>query len=95
MVDITGGKSKKKTGHKKAGHKKAGHKKAGHKKAHAKKIPAIGTRAQVMHGNAKHTSGGLKKSDLKIKNGRIVSKKASKAATDRFHKKTKKQLQTS
>lgn len=43
-------------------------------------IPAVGTRASVMHGNAKHTSGGLYKSDLKYSNGRIVSKKASAAA---------------
>jgi hypothetical protein len=43
--------------------------------------PAVGSRAQVMHGNAKHTSGGLKKSDLKYnKQGRIVSIDASAAA---------------
>ena len=42
----------------------------------AKKIPAVGTKAQVWHGSAKHTSGGLKRSDLmKTKKGRIVSKK--------------------
>jgi hypothetical protein len=36
----------------------------------------VGTKAQVWHGTAKHTSGGLKKSDLmKTKKGRIVSKK--------------------
>ena len=41
----------------------------------------IGSRAQVMHGKAKQTSGGLKKKDLKYnKRGKIVSKKASKAA---------------
>jgi len=35
-----------------------------------------GSRAQVMHGTAYKTSGGLKKSDLlQNKNGRIVSKK--------------------
>ena len=38
----------------------------------------VGTRAQVMHGTANETSGGLKKSNLKMKDGRIVSKKASK-----------------
>jgi hypothetical protein len=39
-------------------------------------IPAVGSKAQVWHGSAKHTSGGLKKSDLmKTKKGRIVSKK--------------------
>jgi hypothetical protein len=37
-----------------------------------------GSRAQVMHGNAKKTSGGLTKSQLKYnKQGKIVSKKAS------------------
>ena len=39
------------------------------------KIPAVGTKAQVYHGTAKHTSGGLKKKDLmKTKRGRIVSR---------------------
>jgi hypothetical protein len=39
---------------------------------------SIGSRAQVMHGNAKKTSGGLTKSQLKYnKQGKIVSKKAS------------------
>ena len=43
-----------------------------------KNIYCIGTRAQVMHGNAKITGGGLKKKDLKYnKRGKIVSKKAS------------------
>ena len=43
-----------------------------------KNICCIGTRAQVMHGNAKQTGGGLKKKDLKYnKRGKIVSKKAS------------------
>ena len=38
----------------------------------------IGSRAQVMHGNATKTSGGLTKSQLKYnKQGKIVSKKAS------------------
>ena len=38
----------------------------------------IGSRAQVMHGTADHTSGGLKKGDLKMnKWGRIVSRKKS------------------
>ena len=37
-----------------------------------------GSRAQVMNGTAEHTSGGLKKSDLKYNSqGRIVSKKRS------------------
>jgi len=34
-----------------------------------------GTKAQVFHGSAKHTSGGLTKADLmKNKHGRIVSR---------------------
>jgi hypothetical protein len=40
------------------------------------KMPAVGTKAQVWHGTAKHTSGGLTKGDLmKTRKGRIVSKK--------------------
>ena len=36
----------------------------------------VGTKAQVWHGTAKHTSGGLTKKDLmKTKRGRIVSRK--------------------
>lgn len=43
-------------------------------------IKAIGTRAEVMHGTAHHTSGGLTVKDLKYnKHGRIVSRKASEA----------------
>ncbi len=39
---------------------------------------AVGSRAQVMHGSAHHTSGGLTKKDLKYnKWGRIVSRKKS------------------
>lgn len=42
---------------------------------------AIGSRAQVMHGTAHHTSGGLTKGDLKYnKYGRIVSRKKSEKA---------------
>lgn len=38
----------------------------------------VGSRAQVMHGTAKKTSGGLEKSDLAYnKSGSIVSKKKS------------------
>jgi hypothetical protein len=45
------------------------------------KTPAVGSRAQVMHGTAKHTSGGLTKGDLKYnKYGRIVSRKKSQKA---------------
>lgn len=39
---------------------------------------AIGSRAEVMHGTAHHTSGGLTKKNLKYnKYGRIVSAKKS------------------
>ena len=41
-------------------------------------MKTIGSRAQVMHGGAMKTSGGLTKSDLKYnKWGRIVSRKKS------------------
>ena len=44
------------------------------------KIPAVGTKAQVYHGTAKHTSGGLTKKDLvKNKHGGIVSRRKQKA----------------
>lgn len=39
------------------------------------KIPAVGSRAQVFHGHAVHTSGGLKKKDLMMHKGRIVSRR--------------------
>jgi hypothetical protein len=43
-------------------------------------LKAVGTRAEVMHGTAHHTSGGLTKKDLKYnKRGRIVSRRASEA----------------
>lgn len=45
----------------------------------------VGSRAQVMHGSAKQTGGGLKKNDLKYnKWGKIVSKKASKAGKKNY-----------
>jgi hypothetical protein len=45
------------------------------------KIKSVGTRAEVMHGTARHTSGGLTKKDLKYnKHGRIVSVKMSNRA---------------
>ena len=45
-------------------------------------MKATGSRAEVFHGNAKHTSGGLEKTDLiQNKQGRIVSKKMSESAT--------------
>jgi len=41
-------------------------------------MPAVGSRAQVMNGTARHTKGGLTKKQLKYnKHGRIVSKKMS------------------
>ena len=40
----------------------------------------VGSRAEVIHGTAERTSGGLRKGDLEKKaNGRIVSRKASAA----------------
>ena len=56
----------------------------------AGRIPAVGTKAQVFHGTAKHTSGGLTRKDLmKTKKGRIVSRKkhaAGKRALSRLRK---------
>ena len=44
-------------------------------------MQTFGSRAQVMHGTAMKTSGGLTKKNLrKNKHGRIVSVKASKSA---------------
>ena len=40
----------------------------------------IGTRAQVYHGNADRTAGGLTKKDLVMKDGEIRSKAKSKSA---------------
>ena len=41
----------------------------------------VGTRAQVFHGTAKHTSGGLEKHDLmQNKSGRIVSRRKHNSA---------------
>jgi len=40
----------------------------------------VGTRAQVFHGTADKTSGGLTKKDLYLKDGHIRSIKASRAA---------------
>lgn len=54
------------------------------------KIKAIGSKAEVFHSSAKHTSGGLKKKDLmKTRSGRIVSRKkhaAGKKAINRLFK---------
>ena len=52
----------------------------------------VGSRAQVMHGTAKMTSGGLEKKDLMMKDGRIVSKAASEAALARMKEEGKKHL---
>lgn len=44
------------------------------------KVARVGTRAQVWHGTAHHTSGGLTRNALKKnKHGRIVSRRASAA----------------
>ena len=44
-------------------------------------MKTVGSRAQVMHGTALMTSGGLKKSNLKYnKNNKIVSKRKSASA---------------
>jgi hypothetical protein len=49
------------------------------------KMLRVGSRAQVMHGTAHHTSGGLTKKDLKMnKWGRIVSRaKSAKAKKEK------------
>lgn len=49
----------------------------------------VGTRRQVFNGTAEKTSGGLRKEDLMMKNGRIVSRRASRAATKNYRKKLK------
>jgi hypothetical protein len=46
----------------------------------------VGTRAQVLHGTADKTAGGLTNKDLELKGGRIVSKAASQAAIKRMKK---------
>ena len=57
-----------------------------HKKPHkikhkSKTMNKIGSRLEVMHGNALYTGGGLRKSDLKLNSsGGIVSIRASNAA---------------
>lgn len=53
----------------------------------------IGSRAEVFHGTAARTSGGLTKKDLmKGEDGRIKSKAASCAALDRMKREGKKAL---
>ena len=49
----------------------------------------VGSRAEVFHGNADQTSGGLRKKDHTMKDGRISSKAASKAAKESLKKNPK------
>ena len=49
----------------------------------------IGSRAEVFHGNADKTAGGLMKKELMMKDGRIISKAASKAAKKSLKKNPK------
>jgi hypothetical protein len=45
-------------------------------KSSTRKMPASGSKAQVWHGTARHTPGGLTRKDLmKTKKGRIVSRR--------------------
>jgi hypothetical protein len=54
----------------------AGGKRGTRKMSKSDKMPAVGSKAQVFHGTAKHTSGGLVKKDLvQNKHGRIVSRR--------------------
>jgi hypothetical protein len=39
------------------------------------RMPAIGSKAQVWHGTAHHTSGGLTRKDLMKHKGRIISRR--------------------
>jgi len=43
-------------------------------------MTVTGSRAQVYHGNADQTTGGLKKKDLKMVKGEIVSKDKAKTS---------------
>lgn len=38
-------------------------------------MKTVGSKAEVWHNHAKHTSGGLKKNDLMFRKGRIISRK--------------------
>lgn len=50
--------------------------KGGRRTRKASRMPMRGSKAQVWHGTAHHTTGGLTKKDLMMtKNGRIVSRK--------------------
>ena len=52
----------------------------------------IGSRAQVFHGTADQTAGGLKKKDLILDNGEIKSKAAQQAALASMKKEGKKAM---
>ena len=52
----------------------------------------VGYRAQVFHGTADQTAGGLKKKDLILDNGEIKSKAAKQAALARMKKEGKKAM---
>ena len=61
-------------------------KKVAKKQVGGHKVKTVGSRAEVMHGNAMKTSGGLVKKNLKYnKNGRIVSRKKSSQAKKQDH----------
>lgn len=63
---------------------------AGGKRSRTRGTPAVGTKAQVWHGSAKHTSGGLTRKDLmKTKKGRIVSKRKHAAGKKALKRLTK------
>ena len=60
------------------------------KKSNKKKIKKVGSRAEVFHGNATQTSGGLTKDKLmKNKENRIISIKASQSAIRCYRSKEK------
>ena len=66
----------------KGGKRRSGTKKHSRAKHHSRNMsggasmPAVGSKASVYHGHAKHTSGGLTRKDLmKTKHGRIVSRR--------------------
>lgn len=58
------------------------------KKRPVKREKRIGSRAQVWHGTAKQTAGGLKKQDLKRSrySGKIVSQRRSNLAKSQYKK---------
>ena len=65
--------------------KKSGMKKRAMRRSMKKKVSNKGKKWQVFKGNKLSTKGGLKKGDLiKNKRGKVVSKKASLRAKQRF-----------